>query len=65
MALEPGQPRVEGFEAGDPVGDRGTSFADDARQLSRRLCTVAGVAPAGDPGGVLERDIEPAQVDDQ
>ena len=65
MGLQPGQPRVEDVEAGDPVGDVGTAFADEARQFGGRLGAVSRVAPAGDPGGILERDIEPAQVDEQ
>ena len=59
------QPSVEGLEPGDPVGDLGAPLADHPGQLGGRVRAVPGVAPARDPGGILERQIEASQVDDQ
>ena len=65
MAFEPAKPSVEGLESGDPLRDLGPPFADEPRQLGGRVGAVAGVAPARDPAGVVERDVEPAEVDQQ
>ena len=56
---------VERLEPGNPFGDLGTSLADQAGQLDRRVCAMTGVVPAADPGDILERDVEPPQVDQQ
>jgi hypothetical protein len=60
-----GQPRVERLQSRDPISDLRTSYFDHAGQLGSRVRAVPGMAPARDPGRVLERDVEPAQVDDQ
>ena len=65
MPNESRQSGVEGLQSGDPVGDLGAPLLDQARQFGGRVRAVSGVAPARDPGGILERHIEPAQVDDQ
>ena len=39
--------------------------ADERRQLVGRLGAVTGVTPAGDARGGVERDVEPAEVDEQ
>jgi hypothetical protein len=33
VPLQPGQPRIQRLEAGDPLGDLGTALADDAREV--------------------------------
>lgn len=65
MALQACQPRIKGLQAGDPICDVGPAFSDEARQFRCRLGAVPRMAPARDPGGILERDIEPTQIDEQ
>jgi hypothetical protein len=65
VALQPGQPRVERLQSGNSVRDVRPAFFDQARQFGGRLRAVSRVAPAGDPRGILERNIQPAQIDDQ
>ena len=65
VAEESRQPGVQGLQPRDALGDLGSPSIDQARQLGGRVPAVPGVAPARDPGGILERDVEPPQVDDQ
>jgi hypothetical protein len=54
-----GQLGVERLQPFDPIGDVPTALHDHAGQLGDRIRAVPGMAPARDPGGILERDIEP------
>ena len=65
VGLQSGKPRVQHMKAGDPIGDVGSPLIDEARQFVGRLGAMTRVAPAGDPGSILERDIEAPQVDQQ
>lgn len=62
---ETGEPGVQCLQPRDPTGDLRTSFLDHAGQLGDGIRAVSGMAPTGDPGGVLERDVKPTQLDDQ
>lgn len=65
MPFEPTKPGVKSLEPGDPIGDVGTAFADEPRQLGGRVGAMARVTPARDPAGVPERNVESAKVDQQ
>jgi hypothetical protein len=65
VALQVGQPSVEGAQAGNSVGDVGAPAGDDLGQADRRLVAVPGMAPRSDSGGVVERNLETAQVDQE
>jgi hypothetical protein len=65
MAAERSQTRVECLKARDPVGDLGPPLVDDPWQFGSHIDAVSGMTPARDPRGILERDVEPTQVDQQ
>ena len=65
MTLQTRQPGVKGLQADDAVSDVGPTLPDQARQFGGQFRAMSGVAPARDPGGVLKRDVETAQIDDQ
>src|SRR5262245_31155499 len=65
MAGQPGEAPIEGAEPSDPLGDLGPSLLDQFWQLRGRLAAMARMAPAGDPGRVVEREVKPAQLDQQ
>ena len=65
MPDERGEASVECLQACDLDFDLGATFADDAGQFGRHVRAVSGVTPAGDPRGIVERNVEPAQVDQQ
>ena len=63
MPKEPGQARIEGLEAGDAFRNLCSTLGDEPGQLGGAVCAVSRVAPPSDPGGVLERQVKTAQVD--
>jgi hypothetical protein len=65
MPEKSGRSCVEGLQPGDPIGDCRAALLDHARELRCGVCAVPGVAPPGHAGGIFERDVEAAQVDDQ
>jgi hypothetical protein len=52
VPLEQCQPRVQGLEPGDPVGDFDASLDDEIRQLAASVRAVTGVASVGAVSGV-------------
>jgi hypothetical protein len=60
-----GKSGVQDLEARDPVGDLGPPSLDHAGQFGSRISAVPGVAPARNPSGILQGQIEAAKVDDQ
>jgi hypothetical protein len=62
---EPSQSDIQRVESGDAISDLDATLPDHARQFGGRIRTVTGVAPTRDPGRLVERQIKPAQVDDQ
>lgn len=65
MLEQSGQSCVESLQPCDPVGNFGAALLDQVGQGGGRVHAMPGVAPARDPGGILEGHIETAQVDDQ
>jgi hypothetical protein len=65
VTLQASQPNVEGLQASNTVNNVGSALSDQARQFGGRLGAVSGVTPARDPGGILERDIQPTQIYEQ
>ena len=65
VSLQVSQPRVQLGKAGDAIRDRGSAHRDQGRKGRARVRAVAGVAPRRDPRRVLERHVQPTQVDQQ
>jgi hypothetical protein len=54
---------IECDQARDSVGNPRPGVRRSTRELFGRFDTVAGVTPGRDPGGNLEREIQPSEVD--
>ena len=65
MPTEASQARVERLQSRDPLGDVGTPFVNQPRKLRGRVRTVTGVAPACDPSGILERNVEATEINEK
>ena len=65
MPEQTGESSVESLQPGDPIGDLCPPILDHPRQLRGRVSAVSRMAPARDPRGILEWQVEAAQVDDQ
>lgn len=65
MSPETGEARIKRLQPRDPIGDVGPALLDEPRQVGCHVGAVSCMTPAGNPRGVLERNIEAAEVDEE
>lgn len=65
MPLEPDERGVKSLQAGNPVGNDRPPFGDQPRRLAGGIRAVARVTPRRDLGGVLQRQVEPSEIDQE
>lgn len=65
VPLEGGESSVELLETVKPVAQIGASRRNERRELGGGVGAVAGLAPAGKPGRLLEWKIEASQVEEE